>query len=282
MRSTSTRTVILVLLTAGSWLSSVPASAQGEPGEPPAESQPETVSDDNTSEQPGDSSAGQTPQQPTSVVDFGDEEGFGIGEVMTTQDPTPLKHKSLIRKKFRGPKPGGVAAEQLVEVPSRWSTGVHVGGSWVTFAGPEMAGESPVGLAVGVFAEFRATRFVAIQPEARLVMRGALGDESGQSVRLAYLEFPVLARLSRPAGPVTLGAGIGPTLGVSLRSAVGASELARFVLGGLVDLSARTRGGDWLFALRYEHGLSALGASGLGALGDIRPRTVSLGVGLVF
>lgn len=226
---------------------------------------------------------GKPTKEDVKVIDFGEEEEGPSVEMMTAQDPTPLKHKSLIRKKFRGPAPGGVAAEQLVEVPSRWSAGVQLGGSLVSFAGVDMAEASPVGAGIGVFGEFRASRLIAIRPEARLAWQGSLADNAGTATRLGYVQIPVIVAARVPAGSATLSLGAGPALGVSMRSAIGTADLERFVMSALVDASARKRigGSEWLVAARYEHGLSNLIQSA-GQLVDIRTRVLSLGVGVMF
>lgn len=259
--------------------SDTPASESGDESGATGDTSGSAVQPDGEPDGKPDGAA----QPPVQVVDFGEEAGPSV-EMMTAQDPTPLKHESLIRKKFRGPAPGGVATEQLVTVPSRWSPGVALGGSFVQFSGADMVEDSPVGAAVGAFAEFRAARLVALHPELRLAWKGALSDDAGAAVRLGYIEVPVLVKALLPVGGATVSVGAGPSLGISLRSAVGDAALERFALSGLVDVSARTRigGVHWLLDARYEHGLTDLVATSSSQLADVRSRVMSLGVGVLF
>lgn len=305
MRNTTTGSVLVilaVLLAPGWWVgtsqalakSSPPTVESGDEGEPTgsadsakdgAEDSDDPPTDDSDSD--GDDNGTQVePGPPTQVVDFTEEAGPSV-EMMTAQDPTPLKHKSLIRKKFRGPEPGGVAAEQLVETPSRWSIGVHLGGSWVRMQGADqddLSADGALGASVAGFAEFRATGLVAIHPELRLSWKGALTDAMGATTQLGYVEIPVLLKAMLPVGGATVALGAGPALAVSLRSAVGDTQLERFTLSGMVDVSARTSlaGTQWLLSARYEHGLSDLASAPAMELSPVRPRVLSLGVGAMF
>jgi hypothetical protein len=228
----------------------------------------------------GDAGASDAPGRGrTTVVDFGDEEAFGVGEVMASEDLRPIKRDSLLRKKFRGPDPGSVASEGEPGA-SRVAAGIRAGVSIAGFAGGGAAElDASPGGAIGVFLMYRVSRRLAIQPELALDIRGALA--SGAS-RLVYVSVPVLARLVIPMGRVELSAGLGPWLGISLTSRVGDAEIERLDLGASAALGAILPVGLAL-DLRYEHGFGdVIASSPTMNSGAVRNRGVSLMLGYIF
>jgi hypothetical protein len=229
---------------------------------------------------PGEAAPGEAPVRPrTTVMDFGDEEAFGVGEVMASEDLRPIKRDSLLRKKFRGPDPGSIASEGEPE-SSRVAAGIRVGVGVVGFAGSGAAEtDASLGGAIGAFLLYRVSRRLAIQPELGLDVRGALA--SGAS-RLVYVSVPVLARLMIPVGSVALSAGLGPRLDVSLTSRVGDADIERLDLGASAALGASLPVG-LVFDMRYEHGFGDVIASSPSmSSGAVQSRGVSLSVGYIF
>jgi hypothetical protein len=220
---------------------------------------------------------------PTKVVDFGEEEAFGLGEVMASEDLRPIKRESLLRKKYRGPAPGRAAgASEVSAAPRRVAAGVRAGVSMAGFAGSGAADtDASVGGAIAAMLVYRVSRRVAIQPELALDVRGALAGSTGTTSRLAYVSVPVLARFVVPVGGVELSAGLGPWLGVSLTSRAGDAEIARLDAGASAALGVSTPAGLAL-DVRYEHGLADVIASSPTPRGAVRHRGISWMVGYMF
>lgn len=276
----------LALAVGGSWAHAQPEPATTPPtGGEGAEEEPTDVVPEGSEKTEA--------TQPTAVVDFGEEEGFGVGEVMTTQDPTPLKHESLIRKKFRGPDAETAAAiaaaSAPVETPSPWSLGAHIGVGMASFQGADSSAlDSGVGASLGGFARYDMARHFALQPELRFSLKGALPEMSAgaaASVRLTYIEVPILAALQLPLGATVLSGQVGPALGVALPGRIGDADVERFQLSGVLGVSARRTIGAHSYVLdaRYEYGLTSVLAGPAGSLGtDIHNSVFSLGLGFGF
>lgn len=237
------------------------------------------------------------------VVDFGEEEGFGVGEVMTTQDPRPLEHESLLRKRYRGPDPqsadrAALAAEHTspaAGIDKGVTIGVNAGVSMAGFAGPGAAKtRARVGGTVGALLLYRISRRLALQPEIAFAVKGALDrstldSNTSGTARLAYVSVPVLLRVLIPVGNVELAAGLGPSLGVALNSQVERAEIARLDLGVSTALGVIWRAGRNALAvdLRYEEGMAGVIASSAdmdsaNMDGAMRNRTLSLSLGYLF
>ena len=293
MRALATLACIL------SWVAVEHGSAHAEPPAVPSPEKPDDGERDPSMPAPGapdegaSGESGESGAAPaTTVVDFGEDEGFGIGDVMTTQDPTPLKHESLIRKKFRGPDPSVVAAsaEPAAPTASRWSLGVHLDLGAAALVGDDAAGlDTGLGGAFGGFAQYAASRHIVVQPGVRLTSRGALpapvAEDPARSQRLLYLEVPALVGLELPAGRAVFGLRAGPSLGVALNGSVGEAEVERFHLAAVLNGFGRVRlgGAEWSLDARFEQGLTSVLASSAGGLGRaIRHRAMSLGVGYWF
>jgi hypothetical protein len=78
-----------------------------------------------------------------------------------------------------------------------------------------------IAVVAGVFANVPLLSWLDLQPEALFSMKGARLDLEGaaSSVWLDYLELPVLARISRPAGGTRRYFAVaGPAIGVRLRA----------------------------------------------------------------
>lgn len=260
---------------------------------------PDAPNDDDSPCEPSDN--GSTDQPPSSnplapvggdkptVIDFGDEEAFATGDVLVTQNPTPLKHESLIRKKFRGPDPNAIPDEPLTARPaSSWHLGVEVGPSVASFGGNDAPDDATrLGGSVGALLLYQAGAHVALQTGAKLSLKGALPDGGDDRVRLMYIDVPLTAKIVLPIGATQLSAGFGPSLGVALTSAAGDADIARLDIGVALDLGARHAFGatDWLLSVRYEHGMANV-ISSRSTTGDDAPtvhnRIVSTSIGYLF
>ncbi len=270
------------------------ALAAGPANEPPDTPPGVESTDADASPGPGDE-VGAEPQIATTpsplprrakpkVIDFGEEEGFGVGEVMVTQDPRPLKHKSLLRKRYQGPDPGTVARiETAAPAPAR-AFGVKAGFNIAGFGGPGAAATSSrFGGMVGVFLSYGVTSRLAVQPEVQLNMKGVVTDPDSESTRLNYITIPILARVKWDVGRTEVAIASGPSLGVALTDRAGQADIERLDLGAVLALGVAVPAGAARLVLdaRYEHGL--VKATGTGDDNRaIRNRVASLSVGYLF
>lgn len=97
----------------------------------------------------------------------------------------------------------GVALAE--EKPSRLEKGVKLGLSMANLNGGIVDGESKAGFAAGGYAGYKIADPLLVQIEALFVMKGAVIDTGlglSESVRLNYLEIPLLVKASFPTRAV--------------------------------------------------------------------------------
>lgn len=139
----------------------------------------------------------------------------------------------------------------------------------------------------GFLAEFKACRWLMIQPEINYTINGVeLNDgNSERSIKLQYITIPLLAKikvvngLSIVAGPqhgILLSAWNDPSGEVSSRI----KEYFKFsdlVLVGGLEYKCR---GHLFFAARYNHGMEQIVEEGMGF--EMKNRYLSFRVGYIF
>ncbi|MBI2822990.1 MAG: PorT family protein [Acidobacteria bacterium] len=195
-----------------------------------------------------------------------------------------------------------------LSIAQRFEAGVKVGANAArlraleTHEGPggaELDSELRLGLLAGAFVAANINRYLAIQPEALFSRKGTRLEGHTEdpfpleaSVRLDYIEVPVLARLSisrgARAGYLIAGPAIGFSVGTDLRAQISSRSLPErdisdeikntevsFVLGGGVQLR------HLLVEGRYTQGLTKIREQSPGQQAA-RNRVLSLIVGFRF
>lgn len=128
---------------------------------------------------------------------------------------------------------GSVSAQVVIGVRGGVNSAQVVGFERRTFAFADRPVER-LGLAVGVYAEAPAGRYVAFRTELLYSQKGlsirsfeqaGVGEqirsfELVTTLRADYVEAPLLVRASVPVGPVRIGALAGPALAVNVRESV--------------------------------------------------------------
>ena len=271
-------------------LVAAPRLAQGEPLPGPNSERTERSSDES---QPSSSAA------PTQVVDFTDEEGFGVGETMTIRDPEEVEHESLLPERYRREVSTTTEIAARVETDSkanwrrdRLSTGVTLGLSRAGLTGDSGTDSDRFGGFISAFLAYRLSPRLALQPEIQLVARGALAHGSDQSTRLTYVAIPFFLRFEQPVGGISLVAKAGPSLGVATSSQPDAidggpamTRLERLDLSGAVATGIALDAGSRTFELelRYEHSIGeAARLQSAGSTSALRNRSLALGLGVRF
>ena len=156
---------------------------------------------------------------------------------------------------------------------------------------------SKVGLAGGGYVRFPITSRLSFQPEGLFVMKGVkLTEAAGAgdlSVRLYYLDVPMLVRFRTPAGsrtPVYVLAG--PTFGIKLGSSstlnapgetidVAADPAVKTLDVGLA-MGAGIERGRYLFEARFTAGLTDIGSAIYPHPDSLRNRTFAILFGMEF
>lgn len=178
---------------------------------------------------------------------------------------------------------GRSEAKVVVERPSEHektpiALGVHVGANvgTVTFRADDQFNppiHSSAGLAVGGSAEIQMARLVYLQPELNFIQKGATsGDDNDftTTLKLNYLEIPVLAKIKLDAGMVhpfvLAGPGfsylVGSTASVDYKGAhssasTNSKEINKFDVTATIGLGADIDLGDSISAVfegRYGRG----------------------------
>jgi len=153
------------------------------------------------------------------------------------------------------------------------------------------------GVTAGLFIEFEATGWFAIQPELLYVQKGVdVSPTADQIVRqrleVDYIEIPVLAKLT--GGPDAFNVYVfgGPTFGIRIDSEI-VTEFATTTLTR--DASEEIKGTDVGFAVgggvkfsfllieaRLTQGVTAINKAGAGLSQDVSNRTFSIMGGITF
>lgn len=112
--------------------------------------------------------------------------------------------------------------------------GAKIGWAHSIIAGDDVEGalvSRRSGLSAGLFARQNVLPAFAVQLEALYNEKGAENDTSGQTLELAYLEFPLLGVGKLPLGPVQVQAHAGFSLAFTLSAKVDGTSIKDDVKG---------------------------------------------------
>lgn len=194
---------------------------------------------------------------------------------------------------------GGTAAPLNAQLRDH-TFGGFVGVSLSKAGGVDVGGDSKLvtGTAVGAFLTVGFSRLLALEPQSLLVEKGIKSEEGGlrRTVKLTYIQIPLLAKLRFPMGPegrvtgfLFAGPGIAYRVGCRLTLAQGGNELAggcdrdgeadelrsfdsSMILGLGADIGRTT------LSIRYDLGLTKLDQSA--EANDIKNRALILLAGV--
>jgi hypothetical protein len=170
---------------------------------------------------------------------------------------------------------GGELIDQIVGQPSRETT-------------------SRIGLIGGGYARFPISNNVGFQPEMLFVMKGVKLDEAdggSVSVRINYLEFPLLARYQTSLSSAITGFVVaGPSFGLKLNSSAKLDSTAGStdvdVSQGLrsLDLGVAVGGGivwnGYILEARYTGGLTDIADASFPHPDSLRNRAFAVTIGM--
>ena len=192
--------------------------------------------------------------------------------------------------------------------PAQSSTGITIGikggGNRSDFYGDDVEADDwdpSLGFCVGGFLNLKIDEMISIQPEAFFTMKGAQAEEFGETfkISLAYLEIPVLAKISIPnPGGIEPCLLIGPAFAMNMSATAKydyvyeseeediADEVQDFdlgfVIGAGLDIDHGQGQGKLSIEIRYTLGLKVVPDEEGEEDFDLKNSVISLMAGLSF